>query len=121
MNEFIAQVINKIAYIFRVLQFLLMAYLAVGFFYWILIVGKFTLAVFFEPLYKPTVNIVNGIAQIINWNIGEKFPMLHPEVFCSLFVIFVALFISNYLFIALGNVEKRYVEKSYDSGEKDYK
>ena len=120
-NWFIAQVVNKIAYTFRVLQFLLMVYLVIGFIYWILAIGKFIIALFFAPLYVPVINIVNGIAQIINWNIGENFPMLHPEIFCSLFIILIALFISNYLFIAFGNLEKKFVEKSYDSGEKDYK
>ena len=121
MNWFIAQIVNKIAYIFRVFQFLLMIYLIIDFIYWILAVGKFSFALFFKPLYVPVVNMVNGLAEIINWDIGEKFPMLHPEIFCTMFIILIALFISNYLFIFFGNLEKKYVEKSYDSGEKDYK
>ena len=121
MNWSISQVIHKIAYCFRVLQFLLMAYLIIGFIYWVLTVGKFIFALFFAPIYVPVVNIVNGFAKIINWNVGERFPMLHPEIFFALVVIFIALFISNVLFVVLGEIEKKFVEKSYDNGEKDYK
>lgn len=121
MNKFIAQIINKIAFTFRVLQFLLMAQLALGFIYWILVLGNFTSAIFFAPLYTLPVNIVKGFAQLINWNIGEKFTMLHPDIFCALFVILIALFISNLLFVGFGELEKKYVEQSYDSGERDYK
>ena len=121
MNWFISQVIHKIAYAFRVLQFLLMAYLAVGFVYWILALGRFLIAGFLEPFYTPVVNIMKSLAHMINWNIGEGFPMLHPDIFCALILVLIALIISNVLFVVFGEVEKKFVEQSYDKGEKDYK
>ena len=121
MNWFMSKVISKVTFGFRVLQFLLLAYLAAGFVYWILALGKFIIAGFFEPFYTPVVDITKSLAQAVNWNIGEGFPMLHPDIFCSLILILIALIISNLLFVGFGEVEKKFVEQSYDKGEKDYK
>ena len=120
MNIFISKIIDRIIYILRVFQFLLIIYLILGVFYWILVLGNLVLAVYLEPLYQLPIAIVNSIAESINWNIGEKFSMLCPDIFFAIVLIFVAVIISNFIFVILGWMEKKFVEKAYEKGERDY-
>lgn len=121
MNWFMSQVVSKITYAFRVVQFLLALYFILDIIYWFCAVFRFSLTVLIGPLFNIPLSWVNSFAGIIKWNVGEKFSMLHPDIFVSIFFILIILIVFNVVFIWFGEVEKKYVEKSYDKGERDYK
>lgn len=120
MYWFVSKFINKLAYAFRLFQLLLLIYLAIDVIYYVLVLGRFVIATWLDPFYSLPVGAVHVIAEQMNWNIGEKFPMLHPDVFFSMVLLFVILLLSNFFFIVIETIEKKFVERSYDKGEKDY-
>lgn len=120
MYWFVSKFINKFAYAFRLFQLLLAIYLVIDVIYYVLVLGRFAIAAYLDPIYSFPVGIIHAIAEQINWNIGEKFSMLHPDVFFSMILLFIVLLLSNFFFIALEGIEKKFVESSYDKGEKDY-
>ena len=120
MYWFLSRFVNIIAYIFRVLQFVLVVYLIGDILYWFFALGKSIVADLFAPLYKLPVDAVISFFDFFKWDVGEKFPLLQLEILLSIFVVLFLLIISNVLFIFFGSLEKSLVEKAYDKGEKDY-
>ena len=120
MYWFLSRLVNITAYIFRVLQFILLIYLIGDVLYWFFALGKSFVADLFAPLYKLPVGAVTSFFAFFKWDVGEKFPLLQLEILLSIFVVLFLLIMSNVLFIFFGSLEKSLVEKAYDTGERDY-
>ena len=80
----------------------------------------FSLAYLFAPLFKLPQDFVNWIFVTYKWNIQSKFSIFLPKMFIACVLSLLILILSNFIFMILGSVERFFVEKSYEKGEKDH-
>ena len=120
MYWYIGKFIKLITYAFRVFQVLGIIYFLVFVIFWFCSVAQLNFASTLAPAFSLPYEITTDILNKTGTHIDKDFRLFCPEIFLSMVLTFIVLIIYNFLFIPLGSIEKFFVEKSYDKGEKDY-
>lgn len=113
--------IKFLTFILRVIQILGFIYLLAYILYWFCAVARFTLSYYMSPFFELPQEITMNILYFFKVYINNDFSIFKPEIFISGIFTFLFLLLYNFIFIFIGNLERFFVEKSYEKGEKDYK
>ena len=120
MYWYIGKFIKLITYTFRVFQFLGIIYFILYVIFWFCAVAQIQFASILAPIFYMPYEITLDILNKTGIHIDKDFRLFCPEIFLSMILTFLVLIIYNFIFIPLGGIEKFFIEKSYDKGEKDY-
>ena len=120
MYWYIGNFIKLITYAFRVIQVLGIIYFIFFVIFWFCSVAQLNFAYAMAPVYSVPYEITINIIKNIGLNIDKDFRLFCPEIFLSMIFTFIVLIVYNFIFIPLGSIEKFFIGKSYDKGEKDY-
>ncbi len=102
----------------RILQGIGVLYFILFFVYWIAKITHLSIAYSMEGLYSFPVNATESFLSAIHLTPSDDFSLLCPVIFIAIVFTFIFLVLFNFIFIPLGNIEKSFVEKSFDKGEK---
>ena len=121
MYRLLANFFKKINFVFKTLQVLFLIYFLLYIFYWFCEVGRFSLAYFFAPIYEIPYQFTKNIISHFGWNIGTHYPMLRTDILLSIFFVFIAMIIYNFIFFPIERIETFFVNKFYEKRETDFK
>ena len=112
-----AKMMKSIMVILRVVQLFWVIYIVIFIFYWLLMMGQATLAEAIEPFYILPLDISDMILTSFNLDLYTNYPRLRMDIGASIFFSVAALLFSNFIFIPLWALEKKFINKAYEAGE----
>ena len=120
MYKYLAKFVKILTKLFRFIQICFVVYFIMFLPYWGAQVVNSNFAYKFNWLFNIPTKITESLLLSFNWVPSKEFEVLHPLTFYSILLLFLFLIIFNFIFFPLDNIEKFFVEKSYDKGEHKY-
>lgn len=118
MYSILTKFMNFVTKILRVIQFLGLVYLIIFVICWGAQIMQFDLFYLFGDLYKYTIEFTHAILKVFGWTPSKYTMPFYPLTFYSIMLTFLILFLYNFAFILFARLEKFFIEKSYEKGEK---
>ena len=117
MYWYVGLFVRFITFLLRVVQVFAVIYFFISIIFWFCAVAQLKIAYSMAPYYQVPVDIIKGF----HIQFDSALTVFHPEIFLAVILLFVFLLLYNLIFIPVGSIEKFFIERSYDKGEKDYK
>ena len=102
----------------RIIQGLSILYFLLFIIFWVSQITHLVFADMMEGLYSWPIDVTKSFLSAIHMMPSDNFEILFPVTFVAIVFVFIFLVLFNFIFIPVGNVEKIFIEKSIDKGEK---